>query len=163
MRNMSRVLIKLLAVLVIILGGAYACAYAVLRERCTATVMAETISPDDSWKAIVDHTFCESPIQTYAVAAVRLISLHNPAKSAVVLGVPAENVDQRPDIVWTGPQTLQATVRSSVTVNALMCEFEGVRIEIRFPPDEAGRRAAWHHQQGEPDPGADVASTSPCP
>jgi hypothetical protein len=160
---MIRIIIRSFALTIIILGGAYACVYAVLRDRCTVTVVTETISPGGAWRALVDNTFCENPVLTNATAAVRLISVRDPALSAVILGVPADSDDQRPRIVWTGPQTLQATVHSSVTVNALMCEFEGVRIEIRFPPDEAARRAAWHRQEGEPDPGADVASVSPCP
>jgi len=160
---MIRGLIRVFVILIIVLGGAFACTYEAFRSTCTQIWLTEVKSPDGAWKAVEYGTLYEGPFLTYIDAEVRLISIRDPARSAVIFEVPANAVVQRPGIVWTGPQILRATVHSSVTVNAMMCEFEGVRIEIRFPPDEAARRAAWHHQQGEPDPGADVASTSPCP
>jgi hypothetical protein len=89
--------------------------------------------------------------------------MRDPASSALILGVTANTVDEWPSMVWTEPRNLQAIVLGSLDVDARTCQFESVRIEIRFPPDEAARRAAWHRQMGEPDPGADVPSPSPCP
>jgi len=113
---MIRILIKCLAVVVIVSGGAYACVYAVLRNRCTVTVLTEAISPTGTWKAFVNEEFCESPILTTITASVHLISTRDDASSAVILGVSAHGADEDPSIVWTAPQTLQVDVPGSASL-----------------------------------------------
>ena len=161
--DMIRILIKFLAVLPMVLGGAYACVYAVLRDRCMMTVLTEAMSPSGTWKAVVNEEFCENPILTTITASVHLISPRDETISAVILGVSAHGADEDPSVVWTAPQTLQVDVPGSTYLKVLRCQFEGVQINIRLPPEDAAHRAAWYRQLGKPDPDPSGALAKKCP
>jgi hypothetical protein len=160
---MIRALVRILATLAIVLSGAFACVYAVIRDRCTVTVVTELVSPDGVWRALVDDTLCESLFLTHEVAGVSLISIHNPGRSADILAVSADTADERPVIAWIAPKTLQVDVPSSVYLKVLACEFDGIRINIRLPPEDAANRAAYYHQTGHPDPDPAGKLAKKCP
>jgi hypothetical protein len=48
-------------------------------------------------------------------------------------------------------------------LKVLTCEFEGVRIDIRLPPEDAANRAAYFRQTGHPDPDPGGVLAAKCP
>jgi hypothetical protein len=162
---MTRRLISVLVALIIVLGGAYACVYEVFKVTSTETVLTEVASPDGDWKALEYERFYDGPFpfMTDIVAGVRLISMRDSALSADVMSVSAHGADEEPRIVWTAPRTLQVQVSTSMFLKVLTCEFDGVRIDIRLPPDDAANRAAWYRQLGKPDPDPGGVLARKCP
>jgi hypothetical protein len=104
--NMMRRLIWSWVTLAIVFAGMPGVLYKIIRVRCTVTSLTEAISYDGTWKAMVEQRFCESPFLTHSAAEVHLVSAHDPARSAHILGVSANGADEDPDIAWTGPRTL---------------------------------------------------------
>jgi len=157
--------IRISITLAIILCGVYACANEVFKVRYTETVLAEAISPDGGWKALEYEGFYDSPFPflTELVGGVRLISMHDPSRTADVLVVSTGGADDDPSSTWTSPRTLQVDVPSSMFLKVLTCEFGGIRIDIRLAPEDAANRAAAYHEHHEtdPDPGGELARKCP--
>jgi hypothetical protein len=160
---MIRKRIEKRAVVALLLGGVYACTGEIFRVTSTQTVLAEAMSPDGDWKAVEYEDLYEGPFLTYSGAGVRLVSMRDPARSADILGVPANIQDERPTIAWIAPRTLGVDVPSSVDLKMLTCDFDGVRIDIRLPPEDAANRAAYFGQTGEPDPDPGGVLARKCP
>jgi hypothetical protein len=162
---MTRKLIRVLVPLAIVFGGAYACVHEVFKVTFTETVLTEVLSPDGDWKAVGYESFYDGPFPflTDIVAGVRLISMRDPTQSAVVMTVSAHGADEEPKIVWTALRILQVQVSSSMFLKVLSCEFDGVRIDIRLPPDDAANRAAWYRQLRKKDPDPDGVLARKCP
>jgi hypothetical protein len=162
---MMRRLIRISATLAIVLGGAYACAHEVFKVTVTETVLTEAISPDGEWKALEYERFYDGPFPflTDIIAVVRLIATHDPVRSADILSVSAHGADEDPSIAWAAPRTLQVDVPGSMFLKVLTCEFGGVRIDIRVPPEDAANRTAFYHEYHEtdPDPGGELAKKCP--
>src|SRR5215471_5825254 len=151
-KSTARVITCYLAALAIVLGGAVAWVYNDTRMRCEEKLLGEALSPDGAWKAAQYEDYCQGFLVTTVAVVVRLVSTSNPDKSASILADSAYSDDERPRVAWTADRTLQVDAQSSLFLNVITCEFEGVRVHVRFPPEDADRRAAWYHQLGKPDP-----------
>jgi hypothetical protein len=131
--------------------------------KCTETFLADAASPDGAWKAAEYEQVCEGFLVTHITAVVRLTSATDAKQSVNVLGVSANTPDERPRLTWTAPLSLQIKVPHSLSLKVLTCEFDGVRIDVRLPADDAANRAAWYRQlgQSDPDPGGLLAQKCP--
>ena len=86
---------------------------------------------------------------------VRLVSARDPARTVVLLGVDTGgHEDERPRLAWTAPDVLQVTVYDHSYLKVLTRGFGGVRVDLRYDPDDPADRAAWRRERGmSPDPG----------
>ncbi len=91
----------------------------------------------------------------YVVAGVDLVSIRDPARFAELLGVDTGgHEDERPRLAWTAPDVLQVTVYDHSYLKVLTRQFDGVRVDLRFDPDNPADRTAWRREHGmSPDPG----------
>jgi len=126
------------------------------RDTCEDVIVARVPSPDGAWEARVNESTCEvGPWMMDITAGVDLVSTRDPARSAVLLGVDTGgHEDERPRLVWTAPDVLQVTVYDHSYLKVLMRQFDGVRVDLRFDPDDPADRAAWRREHGmspEPD------------
>lgn len=119
----------------------------------TTPVLVEQ-SPSGSWKALVDETFDEpSWGGSVVIASVHLVSTRDSAEHAVILSLD-EIGEQRPWIAWTDADLLQVTVPNLSYLTVYRREYDGVRIDLRFDPDDPAQRAVWlRKQQISPTPG----------
>jgi len=151
-RSVTRADICILALTALILVGAVAWIYNDTRMTCEVTLLTEAISPDGAWKAAQYQEYCQGFLVTTIAVEVHLVSTRDPGQSAVVLADSAYTEDERSKFVWTAPRTLQVDVPSSLFLNVITCEFEGVRIHVSLPQNDLANRAAWYRQLGKPDP-----------
>jgi len=103
--------------------------------------IAAAVSPEGTWKAVVDETTVEGMIATVIDADVRLVSTKAPTRIVAVLAVDTGgHAEDRPRIAWIAPAVLQITVtdRSYLTVYKL--EYDGVRIDLRYDPTDVVAR-----------------------
>jgi len=125
------------------------------KDTCEHAIVARVPSPDGAWEARIDEAVCLFGFGTGAVVAgVHLVSTRDPARSADLLGVQTGgNEDERPILAWTAPDVLQVTVPNRSFLKVLMREFDGVRVDLRFDPDDPAERAAWLRKYDmSPDP-----------
>lgn len=120
------------------------------RDTCEHTIITRVPSPDGAWEARVDEDVCMFGLGGGAViAGVQLVSTRDPARSADLLGVQTGgHEDERPRIAWTAPDILQVTIPNFLYLKVLMRQFDGVRVELRFDPDDPAERAAWLREHG---------------
>jgi hypothetical protein len=121
---------------------------------CTTTRVAQVESPANDRMAVVNASWCQSLSVTTANYDVGLILLGDPPRSAVVLTKVDHGYDEdRPRIAWIASDLLQITVPNLSHPNLLTREYRGVRIDLRYDPDDPAARAAWRQSPGErPDP-----------
>jgi hypothetical protein len=109
--------------------------------------VAEAVSPDGAWMAVADETTVDGMIATVIDTNVRLTSTKDPTQIVNILAVDTGGrAEDRPRISWVAPAVLQITVagRSYLTVYKL--EYDGVRIDLRYDPDDAESRTRWLQQ-----------------
>ena len=126
------------------------------RDTCEHAILTRVPSPDGAWEARVDEATCEvGPWMMDITAEVHLVSTRDPARFAVLLGVDTGGHEkERPRLAWTAPDVLQVTVPNRSFLKVLMREFDGVRMDLRFDPDDPADRAAWRLKHGmSPNPG----------
>lgn len=118
-----------------------------LAMTISMTPIAEKMSPDGRWKALVDDTFYEpSWGGGVVISSVHLASVLDPAKITDILSVDRGE----PRIAWTSADVLQVTVANLSYLTVKRREYDGVRIDIRFEPDDPAQRAAWLKWLQEP-------------
>jgi len=148
-------LLTLLAVVLTVVTVIWV-ATGVREDSCEHATVARVPSPDGAWEARVDEDVCLYGFGVgYVAAGVHLVSTRGPARSADLLGVDTgAHEDERPRLLWTAPDVLQVTVPNRSFLKVLMREFDGVRVDLRFEPDDPADRAAWRRKYGmSPDPG----------
>jgi len=123
---------------------------------CEETIVARLPSPDGAWEAVLDQSTCPVGLGGASiVAGVNLVSTRDPARTAVLLGVDTGgHEDERPRLVWTAPDILQVTVYDHSYLWVVKRQFGGVRLDLRYDPDDPADRAAWRREHGmspEPD------------
>jgi len=126
------------------------------KDTCEHAIVARVPSPDGAWEARVDEAVCLFGFGVGAVVAgVHLVSTRDPARSTDLLGVDTgAHEDDRPRLAWTAPDVLQVTVPNRSFLKVLTRQFDGVRVDLRFDPDDPADRAAWRRKYGmSPDPG----------
>ncbi len=104
----------------------------------------------------MDVTACLFGFGVGAVAAeVQLVSTRDPGHFADLLGVDTGgHEDERPRLAWTAPDVLQVTVYDHSYLKVLTRRFGGVRVNLRYDPDDPADRAAWRRERGmSPDSG----------
>lgn len=140
--GLGAVLLTLLAVAWAVTGDG--------RNICEHAIIARVPSPDGAWEARVDEDVCLFGFGTGAVVAgVQLVSTRDLARSADLLGVQTgAHEDERPRVVWTAPDVLQVTVHDHSYLKVLTRQFDGVRVDLRFDPDDSADRAAWRRAHG---------------
>ncbi|MGH7152431.1 MAG: hypothetical protein ACREF3_00780 [Acetobacteraceae bacterium] len=89
------------------------------------------------------------------IASVKLASTSDPAKVANILSVDTDGVDaKRPRVAWIANNVLQITAANLSYVAIDRREYDGVRIVLRFDPDDPATRTAWlkwlHTPRGHP-------------
>lgn len=122
---------------------------------CEEAVVARLPSPGGAWEAVLDQSICPVGLGGASIVArVNLVSTRDPARTAVLLGVDTGGHDDgRPRLVWTAPDVLQVTVYDRSYLNVLTREFGGVRVDLRYDPDNPANRAAWRREHGmSPEP-----------
>jgi len=119
---------------------------------CEQMITDRVVSPDGAWEAVVDEFTCEAgPMMTSITAEVQLIAAHDPARATDVLGVDTGgHVDERPRLVWVGADVLQVTVPNLSYLKVLATRIGGVRVDVRFDPDDPATRAAWLREHALP-------------
>ena len=124
-------------------------------DSCQEAIVARVPSPDGAWEARVDETACLYGMGVGAVTAgVNLVSTRDPARTAVLLGVDTGgHDDERPRLAWTAPDVIQVTVYDRSYLKVLTRGFGGVRVDLRYDPDDPADRAAWRRGHGmSPEP-----------
>lgn len=126
-----------------------------MKDACQEAIVARMPSPDGAWEAKVDETACLYGFGVGAVVAgVHLVSTRDPARTADLLGVDTGgHEDERPRLAWTAPDVLQVTVYDHSFLKVLTRRFDGVRVDLRYDPDDPADRAAWRREHGiSPEP-----------
>ena len=129
------------------------------KDNCDHAIVARVPSPDGAWEARIDEAVCLYGFGVGAVVAgVHLVSTRGPVRFADLLGVnTGGHEDDRPRLAWTAPDVLQVTIPNPLYLKVLARQFGGVRVELRFEPDDPADRAAWLRQLRQygisPDPG----------
>lgn len=122
---------------------------------CEEAIVARVLSPDGMWEARLDETACLYGMGVgYVVAQAQLVSTHDPTRTAVLLGADTGgHENERPRLAWTAPDVLQVTVYDRSYLKVLTRGFGGVRVELRYDPDDPADRAAWRRAHGmSPEP-----------
>jgi hypothetical protein len=125
-------------------------------DPCEHAIVARLPSPDGAWEARVDETACLYGMGVgYVVAEAHLVSTRDPARFDVLLGVDTGgHGDERPRLAWTAPGVLQVTVLNRFYLKVLTRRFDGVRVDLRFDPDNPAAKDAWlreHNLPRDPD------------
>lgn len=114
------------------------------RGGCRVIEETMVVSPDGMWIAISDESWCESPFVTAIDAGVRLVSNRNHTDGAEILGMSTGGrEEERPRIEWAASDVLLVTVPNLSFLKVLRRDYKGVRIRIRFEPDNPQARAEW--------------------
>jgi len=93
---------------------------------------------------VVEDWLCESPVVTNVTAGVRLISNRRDDWATYILGVDSSwHDDKRLKIVWSAADMLQIAVPNLSFLKVSAREFHGVKVDLRFNPDDPAARAAW--------------------
>jgi len=113
--------------------------------------ISEAVSPDGTWRAVVDETTIEGVVATAVTADVHLVSVIDPTKREDILTVDTGgHHEDRPGVTWTAANVMRVTVRNLASLTVWRREYAGVRVELRFDPDDPVARAAWlskfHHR-----------------
>ncbi len=122
------------------------------RDNTWTTRGAELVSPDGAWKAYVDETVDEGewPGFTDIYNMVHLVSLRGHDDAVTVLTVDYDGLeDDKPRIAWTSEDVLQITVPNQSYMTIHKHEYRGVRVDLRFNPDDPVAREArikWLHE-----------------
>jgi hypothetical protein len=137
------------AVLLTLLAGVWAVT-GDRKDTCEHAIVARVPSPDGTWEARVDEATCKVGLGGAAiVAGAHLVSARDPARSADLLGVDTGgHENERPILAWTAPDVLQVTVPNRSFLKVLARQFDGVRVDLRFDPDDPADRAAWRSKYG---------------
>ena len=146
--GLGAVLLTLLAVVWAVPGGR--------EDTCEHAIVVRLPSPDGAWEARVDEATCEVGLSGAAIVAeAHLVSTRDPARFADLLGVQTGgHEDDRPRLAWTAPDVLQVTTPNPFYLKMLTRRFDGIRVELRFDPDDPAARAAWLREHSmSPDPG----------
>lgn len=128
-------------------GGLYFLVKRELTPTIWTTPILEKPSPDGIWTALADETVYEPKFGgSIVIAALHLISAHDPTKIVDILSVDRGD----PRIVWASSKVLQVTVPNLSYLVVHRREYGGVRIDLRFDPDDPVQRAAWLKWLHEP-------------
>jgi hypothetical protein len=126
------------------LTACYWCVHGFTGNGCTGTTVTEIAPPTVTWSASVIAWLCESPFLTDAVVEMQRTSARDATRSAVILGVDTGgHDDERPRIVWTAPYVLQVIAPNRSYLNVTTLEYNVIRIDLRFDPDDSEDRARW--------------------
>jgi len=75
---------------------------------------------------------------------VRLTSNRDKTLRGYVLSIDTRGHDEaRPLVAWTAPDVLRVTVPNISHLSMMTRAFQGVKIDLRFDPDDPAARAAW--------------------
>ncbi len=127
--TLRRVLVTLTVPLVLI--AIWEALPTIVGSHCDTATVDEVLSPDLRWRAVTDHTLCESPFLTYVLVGLRIADAAVPERSALILAVQTGDDADRPWPVWIASDVLQVTVRSLDYVKVLRQEFAGIQIIVR--------------------------------
>ena len=121
-------------------------------NSCEHAIVARLPSPDGAWEARVEVTACLFGFGVGAVVAeAQIVSTRDPARFADLLGVDTGgHEDERLRLAWTAPDVLQITVYDHSYLKVLTRGFGGVRVDLRYDPDDPADRAAWRREHGMP-------------
>ncbi len=122
---------------------------------CEEAIVVRLLSPDRAWEARVDEAICPVPLGGAAIiATARLVSTRDPGRTADLLGVDTGgHDDERPRLAWTAPDVLQVTIYDQSFLKVVKRQFDGVRVDLRYDPDDPADRAAWRREHGmSPEP-----------
>lgn len=123
--------------------------------RSTAQISTH-ISPNGAWSVIVSDRLCESFLVTDITTSVELASTVDRSDIFTILGVDtAGHADERPRIAWSGSDLLEVTVPNISFLKVVRTDFDGVRVVIRYDPDDLAARKAWRRTLGREGAGLD--------
>ena len=123
---------------------------------CSTAQISTHISPNGAWAVIVSDRLCESFLVTDITTSVELASTVDRSDIFTVLGVDtAGHADERPRIAWSGSDLLEVTVPNISFLKVVRTEFDGVRVVIRYDPDDLAARKAWRRTLGREGAGLD--------
>ncbi|MGH7153950.1 MAG: hypothetical protein ACREF3_08460, partial [Acetobacteraceae bacterium] len=115
----------------------------------TSIRVATVPSPAGNWIATVDEV--NDGRQFFSDDVVTLISTGNPAVHAWVLYVATTEEGRGPvRTAWVNAGELRVTAPNRSYINGRKREFHGIRIDLRFDPDDPTARAAWLKRQYAP-------------
>lgn len=145
-----------LAVLVTIMAGLGWKIWDTVRWEFTDVVLDNLPSQDGSLVAVVDEKTDSGFFfaMTFIFAEVHLVTTKPPIRDILLLAVDTGgHVDDRPGVVWSAPNVLRITVPLYSYSTIVTRQAGGVRVDVRFDPDDLPARAAWLTKQGlPPDP-----------
>jgi hypothetical protein len=129
---------------------------------CSRTAISMTVSPDDTWVALVRRDICSdgffvttvvNTVQLLRYAAVGTIDLlPRPELPTIrendVFAVEGPTPKQRPLIRWLANSKLQITVPNLSLIGLKKDSYEKVDIIVKFEPDDPGARERWLRERG---------------
>ena len=128
---------------------------------CERETVAVSISPDDSWTALVAEGTCSSGLVTVSTDTVRLvrrdsmdgISLTSRSEKAefendVLVVDYYGRPESRPLLNWLSPRKLQLVIPNISSVGLQKSSYGDVDIVIKYEPDDPSAREKWLRERG---------------
>jgi len=124
-------------------------------DPCEVAIVGRVSSPDHAWDAVLSEATCPVGFAGMDITTeVHLVSTRDPAHFADLLGVDTGgHEDDRPRLAWTAPDVLRVMVPNPFYLKVLTRQFDGVRVDLRFDPDDPAAKDAWLREHNlPPDP-----------
>ncbi len=115
---------------------------------CDSEIIAQTLSADHAWRALVREETCSDGAFTTTMAdVVHLVGASSDGGKAIEGDVFAVSEGghpyNRPVIRWVGPRLLDIVVPNKSSIGLRRDAFDGVTIRVRFNPDNPEERKRW--------------------
>jgi hypothetical protein len=125
-------------------------------QPCERRTVALSVSPDDTWVALVAEGTCSSGLVTVSTDTVRLVS--RDSLDAVSLASRSEKAEFENDVLvvddygrlkfrpllqWLSPRKLQLMIPNISAIGLQKSSYRDVEIVIRYEPDDPAAREKW--------------------
>jgi hypothetical protein len=114
---------------------------------------AETVSPHGNWKAFVED-FVDAPGPLGGAEVLQTVyveSSNHPDEVVRILTIDTDgHAEAMPRLAWTAPGVLQITLNNRFPATIDRHAYKGVRIDLRFEPDDARARETWMKAEDAP-------------
>ncbi len=116
-----------------------------LEKACETKILQQLQSPDGAWSAVLQEKGCDFGFGTGSNdTTIRLTSLAHPDQSTeLVFYDDYLRDDEHIGLAWSDSHMLRITLPLFSDMKILTQEADGVRVDIKFNPDDPAARAAW--------------------
>ncbi len=127
--------------------------YKFLPGGCTYVITDGVPSPTGSWTALVEATTCNNVPSISITADAELMPTGHASRAVFLLVLDTSGYpDERPRIAWSAPNTLLITLPARSNLRVLTRQVGDVRIDLKFSPNYATRKAWLRNYGMDPDP-----------